>query len=153
MKSLVTAIVLMVIFFYNSSFSQTSEYTLKNLNNIFVQVNDNGLLSERIHQKLGTEIKLKLMSAGIKVVSLELSKAILEVYCDAIESSFAEHRIIVMLRIREDVTTPREDQQVSQALTYFDYSFFTSKDYDNSIFNQVMDKMIIEFIEKYLPDN
>src|SRR5690606_3191292 len=123
----------------NNSLAQITDYNLEKLNNVNVQIMDNGLLSSKISQKLETEIKLKLMSAGIKVVPESEAKAIMLIECDAIESNFAEHRIITMLSISEKVITEREKKPETEALTYFDYSFYTSKDIEAATYDKVMD--------------
>lgn len=137
----------------NNSLAQITDYNLEKLNNVNVQIMDNGLLSRKVSQKLETEIKLKLMSAGIKVVPESEAKAIMLIECDAIESNFAEHRIITMLSISEKVITEREKNPETEALTYFDYSFYTSKDIEGATYDKVMDVMIIKFLESYLSSN
>lgn len=149
MRYLILSLFIVVLYASNST-AQITDYNLKNLDNVNVQIMDNGLLSRKVSQKLETEIKLKLMSAGIKVVSEEEAKAILLVECDAIESNFAEHRIITMLSVTEKVITARENKPETEALTYFDYSFYTSKNIEAATYDKIMDVMIISFIENYL---
>lgn len=149
MRSILLLLFVIIIFFTNGR-AQITDYNLEKLDNVNVQIMDNGLLSSKTSQKLETEIKLKLMSAGIKVVSEEEAKAILLVECDAIESNFAEHRIITMLSLSEKVITEREKKPETEALTYFNYSFYTSKNIERATYDRVMDVMIISFIEKYL---
>ena len=90
------------------------------------------------------------MSAGIKTVLLEEAKAILKISCDAIESNFASHRIVTMLTLNERVITERETKPETDAITYFDYSFFTSENIENAVYDKVMDVMLIKFIEECL---
>jgi len=149
MRFILLSILLLTFFSINNN-AQITDYNLEKLDNVNVQIMDNGLLSRKISQKLETEIKLRLMSAGIKVVSEEEAKAILLVECNAIESNFAEHRIITMLSVSEKVITEREKKPETEALTYFDYTFYTSKNIEEATYDKVMDVMIISFIEKYL---
>lgn len=149
--AIVFSLLLLVLTFKSNA--QITDYNLEKLNNVNVQVMGNGLLSKKISQKLETEIKLKLMSAGIKVVPEEEAKAIMLIECDAIESNFAEHRIITMLSVSEKVITEREKKPETEALTYFDYSFYTSKDIEGATYDKVMDVMIIKFLESYLASN
>lgn len=149
MRYLILSLLFVILITTNNS-AQITDYNLKNLDNVNVQIMDNGLLSRKVSQKLETEIKLKLMSAGIKVVSEEEAKAILLIECDAIESNFAEHRLITMLSVSEKVITEREKKPETEALTYFDYSFYTSKDIEGATYDKVMDVMLIKFIELYL---
>lgn len=149
MRFILLSILLLTFFSINNN-AQITDYNLEKLDNVNVQIMDNGLLSRKISQKLETEIKLKLMSAGIKVVPEEEAKAIMLIECDAIESNFAEHRIITMISVSEKVITARENKPETEALTYFDYSFYTSKNIEVATYDKVMDVMIISFIEKYL---
>lgn len=149
MRYLLFSLFITILFSINNS-AQIADYNLKNLDNLNVQIMENGLLSRKVSQKLETEIKLKLMSAGIKVVSEEEAKAVLLVECNAIESKFAEHRVLTMLSLSEKVITEREKKPETEALTYFDYSFYTTKNIESAVYDKVMDVMIISFIEKYL---
>lgn len=153
MKLAATVFCLLLLVLTNHTNAQITDYNLEKLNNVNVQIMENGLLSRKISQKLETEIKLKLMSAGIKVVPEEEAKAIMLIECNAIESNFAEHRIITMLSVSEKVITEREKKPVTEALTYFDYYFYTSKDIEGATYDKVMDVMIIKFLESYLASN
>lgn len=153
MKRIILLFVLALILSPSINFAQISDFNLSKLNKVNVVIMGNDWLSSTIQQKLETEIKLKLMSAGIKIVSVEESKAVLIIKCDAIKSNFAEHRILVVLAVTEKVKTERESSPETQAFTYFDHSFYTSKDIEGSIYNTVMDQMIIKFIEVYLSTN
>jgi hypothetical protein len=136
---------------FNCSFSQTLDFNLKNLDNINVQVRDEqGLLSRTINDKIKTEVKLKLMSSGMNVSNKDEAQANLNIIVHAIESNFAEHRILVLLTINENVTTKRSGSIQTDAITYSDYSFFKNKMIEESVYNKIMDEMIIKFIENYL---
>ena len=150
MKSFIIFSLILFISINNNIFAQANKYNLKKVDNVYVQIDSKELLSGKIAQKLETEIKLKLMSAGIKIVPLEEAKAILKISCNAIESNFAPHRIIAMLTLHEKVITERETKPETYAITYFDYSFFTSKNIENAVYDKVMDVMLIKFIEEYL---
>lgn len=135
----------------HSSYSQNNNFNLKNIDNLSVEIKDEqDLLSNKIYQKLVTEIKLKLMSAGIKVTSPEEASAEMLLIINAIKSNFAEHRILVQLNIYENVITQREHSIQTNAITYNDYSFFLGKIIDQSVYDKVMDTMLINFIENYL---
>jgi hypothetical protein len=126
-------------------------FNLKNLDNLSVEISDEqGLLSGKIYQKLITELKLKLMSSGIKVTSPDEASAKMFVIVNAIKSNFAEHRILVQLNIYENVITQRLSSVKSGAITFSDYSFFVDKVIEQAVYDKVMDTMIINFIENYL---
>lgn len=138
----------------NLTFAQDSKFNLKNLNNMTVDLHDSqGLLSPNIQQKIITEIKLKLMSSGVKVTSHENASATLKIVVNAIKSNFAEHRILVQFKLLEEVITKRLDSIQTSAITYSDIQLFADKDAQSGIYNKIMDNMIIAFIEKYLLSN
>lgn len=124
------------------------------MDNLSVEIIDNErILSDKIHQKLITEIKLKLMSSGMKVTSPDESHAKMFLIVDAIKSNFAAHRIIIQLNVYENVITQRLDSIQTVAATYSDYSFFINNIIEQAVYDEVMDVMIIKFIEKYLSQN
>jgi hypothetical protein len=147
---LVLFIILISAVFYNSS-AQNTTFNLKNIDNLAIEVIDGrDLLSDRVQQKLTTELKIKLMSAGIKVTTRENATALLQIDVTVIKSSFAEHRILVKFNIYEDVITKRLDSTRTAAITYSDIQFFADKEIESGIYNKVMDSMILTFIERYL---
>lgn len=153
MKSFLVFFSLFIQLFTFQNIAQITDYNLKKLNYVNVQIMANGIFSRQAEQKIETEIKLKLMSAGIKVVSEEEAKATLFIECDYIKSNLAEHRIITMLSVSEKVITERDKKPETEALTYFDYQFYTSKNIEVAAYDKVMDVMLIKFIENYLSAN
>ncbi len=146
-KLLLTAIFL--IFFFFKSFSQS--FNLKDLEDLSVQIKDNTqLFSNTTSQKLLTEIKLHLISAGLKITTDEKSKAKMVVAIDYIKSTFAEQRMLVQLYIIENVIAERPKKIKTQALTYFNYSLFKAQNVGNSVYSVVMDSLLIKFIDDYL---
>lgn len=138
----------------NYVFSQTLNNNLRNLDKMSIQiVDEEALLSDKISQKLTTEIKLKLMSAGIKVLSADEASARMAVTINAIKSKFAAHRILVIMNIEEEVITQRKNSVKTNAITYYDYAFFASEKIEQAVYDKIMDTMIIKFIEKYLGEN
>ena len=151
MKNKIFLPIIIIFLFVNNSFSQSQPYNLKNLNNVSVEIQDTDqLLSTTTSQKLLTEIKLHLMSAGIKVVSSEESNAQMIVKINYIRSAFAEQRILVQLDVYEVVTTKRSGNITTEAITYNDFSLFKATKPENDIYDVTMDKLLIKFINDYI---
>lgn len=151
MKTRILLQLVLVFFFSVTTYSQSVEYNLKNLTQLKVMVNDNqNVFSSTLYQKILTETKLKLMSAGLKIAKDEDDSPILEIKPNYIQSAFSEHRILLQLRLLEKVTTNRKDKITTDAITYLDMEFYTSKDVATSVYNKLMDSMLINFLEKYL---
>lgn len=151
MKNILLFSLFLLISFLNLSYTQTLDFNLKNLDNVSVEVRDDqGLLSETIYQKIITEVKLKLISSGMKVTAPDEAVSHLYIIVHAIKSNLAEHRILVLLNIYENVTANRVVATKTDAITYSDYSFFTSKNIEQAIYDKVMDVIIINFLENYL---
>ncbi len=145
-----TSIVLMLLFTI-TVFAQKIEYNLKNISNLKVILDDNqNLLSPTLSQKIITETKLKLMSAGLKIAKEDEDSPILEIKPNYIQSTLSEHRILLQLRMIEKVVTNRKDKIETDAITYLDMEFYTSKDVANSVYSKLMDTMLINYLEKYL---
>ena len=150
MKKIFLAVTFCVLFIGNL-FSQSEPYNLKNLNDVSVEIQDNAnLLSSTISQKLLAEIKLHLISAGIKVVSSDASSAQLAIKIDYIRSAFAEQRVLAQFDIYEKVVTERVGKIETEAITYNDYSLFKAQNVSKEVYGVVMDKLLIRFINDYI---
>lgn len=135
------------------TFSQTDLFNLKNLDSLSIRFDDGGdLLSSTIKQKMITETKLKLKSAGIKTVQ-DNSRNYFTIRVRAIISNFAAHRILLQILISENVQTFRKDSIKTNAYTYYDESFFKSKNIGDAVYSEYMDKLLIRFIERFLTVN
>lgn len=143
--------IIIALFFAAIAYPQSVDYNLKNITLVNVAISDNqNILSPTLYQKILTETKLKLMSAGLKLANEEDEAPILEIKPNYIQSALSEHRILLQLRLFEKVTTNRKDKITTDAITYHDMEFYTSKDVATSVYNKLMDSMLINFIEKYL---
>jgi len=152
MKQIIT-----LILFFLLSFSfikaQNSEFNLKNLDQVKIIIVDHqNVFSEILTQKIITDTKLQLMSAGIKAANEENKGPILQIKVRYIKSNMAEHRILVQLNLIEHVKTGRKSSISTDAITYTDDAFFVSKDVSTAAYNKLKDEMLIHFIEKYLAD-
>ncbi len=145
---------LLFVLFINSSFyAQTDFFNLKDIDSLSIKVQDvQNFLSPNIKQKIITETKLKLKSAGITITQ-DNSQNQFIISVEAIQSNFAEHRILLHIGISEKVQTFRKNKEITNAFTYYDESFFKGKDIEASIYSEYMDKLIIRFIERYLSVN
>jgi len=140
-----------MLLFVSNSYSQSQYFNLKNLNSLSVNVQDNThLLSNTTTQKILSNIKLKLMSAGIKIGSLEKSEAHMVIKVDYIRSNFASQRMFVQLDIYEHVSTNRKGDVKTSAITYNDYSLFRSTEPNTGIYNDIMNHLFVNFINKYI---
>jgi hypothetical protein len=150
-KTLVLVLSFFCVYTLNA---QIKNYNLKNLDNISVEVYpEQGLIDSETHQKIVTEIKLNLMSAGIKVLPPEESSAKLIINVEVIPSKISEHRIFIRFNIYENVSVDREKRITTTAITYNDNLFFTDRDISQSVCDKVLDVMIIKFIEQYIAQN
>jgi hypothetical protein len=130
---------------------QSIENNLKNLDKVKIKiVDEKNVLSSILTQKLITETKLQLMSAGIKSASSDEKSAVLEIRIRYIESKFADHRILVQLSVIEPITTDRKSGIKTDAITYYDDAFFFAKDVSTAVTTKLKDEMLIHFMEKYM---
>ena len=151
MKNILLLAFFVMLIAVGNSYSQQQTFNLKNLNNVSVEIQDpEHLLSNTTLEKLLAEIKLHLMSADVKVVSLEDSKAQMVVKIDYIRSTFAEQRVLVQLDIYEKVNTKRLGNIETEAITYNDFSLFKAKKVEQEIYDVTMDKLLINFINDYI---
>lgn len=135
-------------------FAQPTEFNLKNLDSLSIRFDDSqNLISSTLKQKIITETKLKLKSAGIEIAKYDSSNNHLVISVQAIMSKFAEHRILLQIRVFENVQTFRKDNTKTKAITYYDESFFKSKNIGQAVYNELMDKLLIGFFERYLTSN
>lgn len=143
---------LIVFLFISLGTFTFAQFNLKNLDSLSVQFKDEeSRITSVTEQKIVTETKLKLMSAGIDVSSDAKNRFIINVR--AIMSNFAEHRILLQVEVFENVKTERKDSIETQAITYYDDIFFKGKNINEDVYNSYMDKLLISFIENYLSSN
>lgn len=151
MKNRILFPIILIMFFAGYSFSQSQSFNLKNLDSVSVEIQDTDhLLSSATSQKLLAEIKLHLISAGIKVVNFDESKAQMIIKINYIRSALAGDRVLVQLNIYEKVTTERTDKIKTEAITYNDFSLFKTERTEKGVYAEVMDKLLINFINSYI---
>lgn len=129
---------------------------LNGLNNVYVNIQSFGVLSDKSEYALKTDIQLKLLSAGVKTNQDYLeSTASLNFMVNYIKSAFAEDRILIILKLVEPVKVPRTKLNDLEAITYFDYQFFTAPNVQLSkiVYDNMLNDMFVSFINKYLTDN
>jgi|GEM_PF-1688431 len=140
-------------FVYNLN-AQVKNYNLKYLDNISVEVYpEQGLIDSETHQRIVTEIKLALMSAGIKVVTPDEASARLIINVDVIPSKISEHRIYISFNVYENVSADREKRVTTTAITYNDNQFFTDRNISQAVFDKIRSVMLIKFIEQFIEQN
>jgi len=154
MKNIILLTSFVLFLAVSNFYSQQQPFNLKKLNNVSVEIQDSEhLLSNTTSEKLLAEIKLHLLSADIKVVSLEDSKAQMVVKINYIRSTFAEQRVLVQLDIYEKVNTKRSGNIETEAITYNNFSLFKTKKVEQGIYDVTMDKLLIKFINDYINQN
>jgi hypothetical protein len=154
-KILALVLVLLPTHFLLSQVINYSAFNLKGLRAVSLKLEDDkSILSETVSQKMLNEIKLKFRSAGIKVNDDKKNPTFI-IHIDIIKSNFADHRVVNHLMLLENVSTTVERTQKTGAITYMDYSFkiVSSDRTETEIYNNIMDIMIVKFLDKYLEVN
>ncbi len=151
MKKIILSLFI-VFFIKDINLAQNNIFNLKNIDNVSVHfVDKTNELSSTFKQKIVTETKIKLKSLGINLANTKDSLSTkFTIRCDVIKSNFASHRILLEIMIFEDVTTSRNENIRTKAITYFDRKFFKGKNMEATVYSIYMDKMIVNFIENYL---
>jgi hypothetical protein len=135
-----------VLFSTYSLFAQVDE-RVKDLSkfNIVIQDNAECLNSTRLN-KLISEIKVKLISLGLKF-SEDESAATFVVETNIILSKFSDHRVHVQFYILENATVHRKSVVTTMARTYHDQKFFVSSQVGTDVYNVVMDEMVVRLVD------
>lgn len=148
MKTLFT--LLLIIVSTCTAFAQSTTFNLKDLVKFKVSITDGSeSLSEKTMQKMASEIKLKLITLGLKFVDEE-NVPNLVIETSIIRSSMAAHRVLVQLYLEEQVSTTRKTNVKTQAITYYDKKFFQSSTVGTDIYSVVMDDLLVKLIDQLM---
>ena len=146
MKKLVLFLLLLPF----SIYPQISEWNLRNITALNVQLRDpQKLLTENNYLKVDTETKLKIKSAGIKLND-ESPAFIIGI------TNVSENKYLIWLRIEEMIKVERNDKlQSAYGITYSNNEFIKSDLFEsyNTAIMKTIDKMLNLFLSEFLEKN
>jgi len=145
---------LFFVFICSSIWGQFAAFNLKGLTDISVRISDEqNILTTVQKDKLISDIKLKLLSAGVKISSKE--KSILMFNVSYVKSTLEDPRILTQVFLIERVKVLREKELVpSAAITFTESKFFTAQfnSVQNSVIDSFTDELFVHFLDNYLKD-
>lgn len=149
------AVLIIIVLSFPTMFAQGLDYNLKGLTGVYVYLSDNqGVLNGALSQKLISDVRLKLLSAGVKTTDQE--SPVITFKVSYIKSALADQRILTEIFLQEDVKVLRgKDEILTGARTYTERYFFTSPlaEMESAVYNSFIDNLFVHFIDQYLKDN
>jgi hypothetical protein len=143
-----------LLFLASSLFAQS--YNLTALKSVKIEIIDEySCLNQQEKQRLTTETKLKLISAGLQIDEIN-PVAAFQIRIDKNSSNvFVEPRVLLRLELLEKVQTFRSGLIRTDAKTYSNALLFQSPAQlvSENIYNYFFRYLMLEFIENYLKDN
>lgn len=141
---------ILVILLINSSFA-LSPFSLEGVKNINVKVFDKSkLLSKVLKQRMKKEIIEEFTKLGIQTQTEEFSNFIVKIQAVKIQTTYI---VTVNLFIVEDIVPSRDKSLESMGITYKKDDFFTTDNFEEGIYESVIDYLLFDFIEQYKDEN
>jgi len=145
-----------ILLFVLAPFCFAQNYNLTDLKSVKLQIIDEyGALDMQTKQHLLSEAAYKLRSAGIVINEIN-PVAALQFRIDLNNTNiFVEPRVLLRLELLEKVQTFRSSSIRTDAKTYSYASLqsFPRNNLNNKIFVFFTDRLLIDFINKWLEDN
>jgi hypothetical protein len=151
-------LVFVICFFSTHEIPAQAYFNLKNLKQVTVTVMDEGnFISSTIQQKLVTEIKLKLKTAGLTIAGREKwSEFRVDVRAVKTNDLFPQYKLLLNVFLIEEALLERMGSQRISVVTYYDDEFWIiedKKEVEKAAYDKIMDVMLVRFIDRYLDQN
>ena len=145
-------IVFAIFFIVTAEAPAQAYFNLKNLKQVTVTIMDEGnYLSSNIQQKLLTEIKLKLKSAGLTIAGREKwSEFRVDVRAVKTNDLFPQYKLLLNIFLIEEALLERTGTQRISVITYYDDEFWVvedKKDIEKAAYDKILDIMLVRFLE------
>ncbi len=145
-----------IIFFLFLCTSLFAQYNLSGLKSVKIEIlDDYDCLDAFTRQKLYVETKIRLTSIGVLVDERDPVGA-LQFRIDLNRSTaFADPRVLLRIELLEKVQTFRPGATRTEAKTYSDASLqaMQKENISQNIYSFFMDRLFLEFVDKWLGDN
>jgi hypothetical protein len=145
-------ILIFVILLCTFTLAQKPNYNLTGLTSVKVELLDqNGILDFTTAQKIITETKLKLISAGLTITETDPIAAF-QIKVDVNRSvGFADPRILLRLELLEKVQTFRKGKIRTDSKTYSYSQLFSCPvlEVNKTVYDVYMNSFLIGFIETW----
>ncbi|NPA72480.1 MAG: hypothetical protein GXO35_06595 [Gammaproteobacteria bacterium] len=137
------------------AFSQAPKFNLEELHDVAVVISDKShVLSESTSNRIITELKLKLKSAGLSIKSQpKAANSILVIKISSLKG-ITSNRIFLQLLLAETISVNRKDNEINSfGFTYIDDMAFKSSHSNKDIYNNIINLMANKFINLYMEQN
>ncbi|XOB63220.1 hypothetical protein ACMC56_05275 [Campylobacterota bacterium DY0563] len=142
----------LILFFIFTVYSfAITPYSLENLKELNIKIlNKKENISKKLEEKLENNIKAKLENLGIKTNTDKYINFLVKIKIDKIKDiNFVQTSIM----ISEDVLSLRDKSLEILAITYKKDDSFEAEDFENDIYESIVDYLLEDFIDQYKAEN